>query len=638
MCGITGFIDYSARVSAHVLTDMTDALGHRGPDDTGAEIFHTPYAHVALGHRRLSIIDLSPAGHQPMQFEHLRIIFNGEIYNFNEIRQELISLGHTFKSTSDTEMILHAYLQWGEDCVTRFIGMFAMVLLDTRANEVLLFRDRAGVKPLYYYVDNDVVLFASELKTFHKHPLFKKEINLSALKLYLNYGYVPAPHTIFTNAHKVPPGARLRIQLSNRSIDEKIYWNAIDQYNKPKLNISYEDAKEELRRLFISAFQYRMVADVPVGVFLSGGYDSSAVAGILQKHSPQRLKTFTIGFHEKGFDEAVYARTVANQLGTDHVEHYCSVQEALDIIPSLPFFFDEPFGDSSAIPTILVSRLAVKDVKVALSADAGDEIFAGYGRYRTELATFQKFQRMPGIARATLRGISDLGIKTNVSKWLSRVYNLQTRLEKVNTLLSGPQTIVHYNNILQQYFTEIHASRLLVADHVPALSTYFDEAPLASMNDDMSMMLATDYRTFMLDDILTKVDRATMSVSLEGREPLLDHRILEFAARLPITYKDNGVTAKRILKDIVHDYVPKELVDRPKMGFGVPVEIWLKEGLKPLLNQYLDPELIRRQGLFSVAEVQHLKMQYLNSDKLNANINKLWFVLMFQMWYEKWMK
>jgi len=637
MCGITGFIDYSNRVSVDALTAMTNAFSHRGPDDSGNEVFTTPYGRVGLGHRRLSILDLSPAGHQPMRFEHLHIIFNGEIYNFNAIRDELIALGHTFKSHSDTEMILHAYQQWGEGCVDRFIGMFAFVLLDTDANEVLLFRDRAGVKPLYYYVDGDTVLFASELKTFHKHPSFRKEINLGALKLYLNYGYVPSPHCIFKNAFKVPPGARLKINLKERTVQERIYWNAIDQYNKPKLAISYEDAKEELRGLFVSAFQYRMVADVPVGIFLSGGYDSSAVAGILQKHSSQKLKTFTIGFHEKGFDEAVHARTVAQHLGTDHTEHYCSVDEALNIIPTLPFFFDEPFGDSSAIPTMLVSKLARKDVTVALSADAGDEVFAGYGRYRTNLALYGKFQSIPAPGRAVLRGLSAAGVKTRISKLLPGVYNLETRLEKIYALLSGAQTMVHYNKILQQYFTELHVGRLLRQANPASLPTYFDEAPVASLNDDMSMMLATDYRTFMLDDILTKVDRATMSVSLEGREPLLDHRILEFAARLPTSFKDDGIAPKRILKDIVHDYVPKALVDRPKMGFGVPVELWLKEGLKPLMEQYLDPDLIKRQGLFEVSEVQHLKAQYLNSDTLNVNINKLWFILMFQMWYEKWM-
>lgn len=637
MCGITGFIDYSTSTPADVLTLMTNAFSHRGPDDSGSEVFNTPFAQVGLGHRRLSILDLSPAGHQPMRYKNTYIIFNGEIYNFHLIRNELIGLGHTFNSTSDTEMILHAYQEWGEDCVHRFIGMFAIVLFDSDKNEVLLLRDRAGVKPLYYYVAGNVVLFASELKTFHKHPSFHKAIDPSALRLYLNYGYVPSPHSIFKNTFKVPPGSRIRIDLKTRALDHHTYWNVIDQYNKPKLDIPYAEAKEELHRLFISAFQYRMVADVPVGVFLSGGYDSTAVTAILQKQSSQKLKTFTIGFREKGFDEAVHAKAVASHLGTSHTEHYCSVEEALEIIPKLPFYFDEPFGDSSAIPTILVSKLAVKEVTVALSADAGDEIFAGYGRYRTNLALFNKFQSIPGVGRGVMRAASALGARTNIGKYLPGIYNLQTRVEKIHALLDGPQTMVHYNQILQQYFTDVHVGRLLQTK-TSRKPTYFEEAPSALLNDDMNMMLATDYRTFMLDDILTKVDRATMSVSLEGREPLLDHRIVEFAARLPTTYKDDGISPKRILKDIVHDYVPRELVDRPKMGFGVPVEIWLKEGLKPLLNHYLDADLVRRQGLFDVAEVQSLKEQYLNSDQLSININKLWFILMFQMWYEEWMK
>jgi len=636
MCGLSGFIDYKNSISRDILVEMTNALGYRGPDDSGALIFESTNGRVGLGHRRLSIIDLSSAGHQPMAYKHYHIIFNGEIYNYDEIRNDLIQSGHLFTSHSDTEMILHAFEQWGYSCVHKFIGMFSFVIYDSEKQEVLLFRDRAGVKPLYYYRSNDLVLFASELKAFFSCPLFRKEIDFSALKLYLQYGYIPAPYSIFENTFKMLPGSFIKFALGNRSYHQEVYWSAIEQYNKPKLNVSYEEAKAEVERLFISSFQYRMVADVPVGVFLSGGYDSTAVAAVLQKHSSNRLKTFTIGFHEEKFNEAPHARAIADFLGTEHTEQYCTSKEALDIIPQLPEIFDEPFGDSSAIPTILVSRLASKHVKVALSADAGDEIFAGYGRHRANVDFYKKMMRMPTIGKALFKVATDFGINANLVSNIPLFHNSQTRFEKINSLLNGPQTIVHYNKILQQYFIDKHTD-VLLKKPVKNYHTFFDEGT-SSLNDELNEMLAIDYRTFMVDDVLTKVDRSTMSASIEGREPLLDQRILEYVARLPSSYKDNGVTSKRLLKDIVHDYVPKNLVDRPKMGFGVPIEMWLKKELKPLLEEYLDPSRIDKEGIFVSGGITKLKLQFLKSEKLNLNINKLWFVLMFQLWFERWMK
>lgn len=636
MCGLTGFIDYSKALSEEHLVSMTDCLSYRGPDDSGTLVLENEVSRIGFGHRRLSIIDISSAGHQPMKYKRYHIVFNGEIYNYNEIRNQLIQLGHGFVGHSDTEMILHAFEEWNWECVHKFIGMFAFVIYDDMAGEVFMFRDRAGVKPLYYYATNNQVLFASEIKAFTKCPSFRKEIDHSSLKLYLQYGYFPAPYSIFKNTHKVIPGTFIKITLKDRSRVQQVYWSAIEQYNKPKLQISYQEAKAEVERLFISAFQYRMVADVPVGVFLSGGYDSTAVAAILQKHSASRLRTFTIGFHEHQFNEAVHARAIADILGTHHTGQYCTPKEALDIIPQLPEFFDEPFGDSSAIPTILVSRLAAKHVKVALSADAGDEIFAGYGRHRANIEFYRKLQKLPGMSKALLKGITGLALKMNVVRNIPFFHNSQTRFEKINNLLQGPENIAHYNKVLQQYFVGERAD-LVLTQSVENYPTFFDERP-SSINDDLNEMLALDYRTFMVDDVLTKVDRATMSTSIEGREPLLDHRILEFVARLPSTFKDDGKVSKLLLKDIVHDYVPKHLVDRPKMGFGVPIEVWLKKDLKPLLQEYLDPARIKREGIFVERQITSLKDQYLSSEKLNLNINKLWFILMFQLWFERWMK
>ena len=397
MCGITGFCDFNKSIKKEFLENATSVLKHRGPDDSNSEVYETGNATIGFGHRRLSILDLSACGRQPMHSddENISIILNGEIYNFKEIKKELQNEGHLFHSASDTEVIIKSYQQWGIDAVHKFIGMFAFVLFDKNKNVLYCFRDRAGVKPFYYYKNNDCVLFASELKAFHEYPLFKKEINEEAVSLFFKYAYIRAPHTIFKNAFKLQAGHYLEIDISKKEVKEIKYYDVINFYNKPKLKISEEEAIEETERLMKSAFQYRLVSDVTVGVFLSGGYDSSAVAAILQKNNQQKIKTFTIGFHENNFNEAPYAKKIANYLGTDHHEFYCTEKEAQNIIPQLADIFDEPFGDSSAIPTTLVSRFAAKQVSVALSADGGDEIFAGYNRYRQLSLIYELKNKLP---------------------------------------------------------------------------------------------------------------------------------------------------------------------------------------------------------------------------------------------------
>lgn len=348
------FINFKTNSNIVVLDKMVSTLHHRGPDDRGGEVFNYNEAMIGLGHTRLSIMDLSPAGHQPMHFEHLSIVFNGEIYNFKEIKNELFTLGHQFKSESDTEVILHAFLEWGKTCVSKFNGMFVFVIFNKLSLEVTIIRDRAGVKPLFYYWKDGLFLFASELKAFHQHPRFEKKINENALHQYMDFGYVPTPYCIFENCGKLEPGHILTFSTSKKSFEITKYWDVNDFYRLPKLNISYNEAKEEVEKILLSAFEYRMVADVPVGVFLSGGYDSTAVAAMLQSSRSEKLRTFTIGF-EEGNNESPFAKEIANFIGTDHNEFYCTTKEAQEIIPSLPFFYDEPFADSSAIPTILVS-------------------------------------------------------------------------------------------------------------------------------------------------------------------------------------------------------------------------------------------------------------------------------------------
>jgi asparagine synthase (glutamine-hydrolysing) len=625
MCGIAGFIDFGKNDGLEVLQKMSSCIVHRGPDDSGHEVFNTPFANIGLGFRRLSIIELTALGHQPMRFEEagLTIIFNGEVYNYLEIRKELEQLGYSFKSHSDTEVILKSYAQWGTNCVDRFIGMFAIAIYDANNKKVVLFRDRAGVKPVFYYKGNNLLLFGSELKVFHAHPGFKKQIDYSALSLYFQRGYISAPHTIFQNAFKLLPGHYLEVDLTTQKIEEHKYWDVVDCYNQPKLDITFGEAKLETEKLMLSAFQYRMIADVPVGVFLSGGYDSTAVAALLQKNSTQKIKTFTIGFDDEKFNEAHHAKNVADYLGTEHYEYTCTYKDALDIVEQLPNIYDEPFGDDSAIPTTLVSRMARKQVTVALSADGGDEIFAGYPKYFNALDRINQLGRVPSF----FGGLAPVSLHTDVST--------QNKWSKLKDFYSAVDDVKRFDIISQA--TTFYETQLLFNKDIVNLSTPFNEgSKLNDGNDLLSKFQAIEYKTYMVDDILQKVDRATMSVSLEGREPFLDQRIIEFVAKLPSNYKYNNGVGKYLLKEIVHGYVPKEIMERPKMGFGVPIESWLKKELKPLFLDVLNEKHLREQGIFNVAHVIKMRDKYLNGEPVE--FQRLSYLFLFQLWYKKWMK
>lgn len=408
MCGISGFVDLKKLSSDVILKLMTDSLYHRGPDGDDIEFLQANSYQIGLGHRRLSIIDLSETGKQPMKFEHLWITFNGEVYNYVEIKNELQNLNHQFVGHSDTEVILHAFAQWGISCIEKFIGMFAFVIYDTRSEDVYCLRDRAGIKPFFYYWKDGLFLFASELKAFHQHPHFKKEINLDAVAAFMQFGNVPTPHCIFNNCYKLKPGHYLKFSLLTSEISLHKYWDVYDAYNKPKLNLSFQEAKTETEKILKSAFDYRMVSDVPVGVFLSGGYDSACVTALLQKDRTDKLKTFTIGVPDIGLNEAPYAKDVAKHLGTEHFEYECTQKEALNLIDGLPYYYDEPFADSSAIPTTLVCMMAKKHVTVALSADAGDEIFAGYNRYDYMMKHGKKLNQLPKFVRKGMSGIMNI--------------------------------------------------------------------------------------------------------------------------------------------------------------------------------------------------------------------------------------
>lgn len=634
MCGISGFIDFNQQSSVDVLMKMTDTLYHRGPDGSGYEFFQTNTFQIGLGHRRLSIIDLSETGKQPMKFEHLWVTFNGEVYNYSEIKTELTNLNHQFLGHSDTEVILHAFAEWGISCIEKFIGMFAFVIYDTKSEEMYCVRDRAGIKPFYYYWKDGLFLFASELKAFHQHPQFKKEINLDSVAAFMQFGNVPTPHCIFNHCHKLKSGHYLKFSLHTSQISIHKYWDVYDAYNKPKLDISFTEAKQETEKILKSAFDYRMVSDVPVGVFLSGGYDSACVTALLQKDRSEKLKTFTIGVPDIGLNEAPYAKDVAKHLGTEHYEYQCTQAEALELITDLPYYYDEPFADSSAIPTTLVCKMAKKQVTVALSADAGDEIFAGYNRYDYMMKHGKRLNQLPKFMRKGMSGIMNV-VPSDKIPVLKNKYNFYNRYEKLKSLLNDPSSKNMMLSLSKQY-NESQLKHLMKSGFKNIETDYLSDALHKDYHSPLSYMMAIDYQTYLLDDILQKVDRASMTASLEGREPFLDHRIIEWAAQLPDNYKYYKGTKKHILKEIVYQYIPKELMDRPKMGFAIPIENWLMFDLKDKVLYYLSDEKIIEQGILNVDFIREIKLNFYSGKKELAN--KLWYILMFQMWYEKWMK
>jgi asparagine synthase (glutamine-hydrolysing) len=633
MCGISGFVDFNKKTERAVLEKMNRMLNHRGPDGEGYGIYNNDIAVIGLGHRRLSIIDLTEGGSQPQTLGSLHITFNGEIYNYAEIKKELEQKGHQFHSHSDTEVILHAYKEWGSAALQKFIGMFAFVIYDEGNQQLFACRDRAGVKPFFYYWKDGLFLFASELKAIVRHPGFVKEINIDAVAAFMQYGYLPTPHCIYKSTFKLKPGHFLKMDIQKQSFYTEQYWNVYDAYNKPILKIDLPDAIIETEKLLINAFQYRMVSDVPVGIFLSGGYDSACVAALLQANNTEKIKTFTIGVPDAGLNEAPYAKDVAAHLGTDHTEYYCTEKEALEIVPQLPFFYDEPFADSSAIPTTLVSKIAREKVTVALSADAGDEIFAGYNRYDYVMKYGDRVQNIPGFMRRGAAALMDK-IPANSIPFLNKKYLFHSRYEKMKSILSNADDKNIFLNLTQHHSNkEINA---LFKNAPVELHTAFDSKELTKENFSLlSYMMAIDYQTYLLDDILQKVDRATMSVGLEGREPFLDHRVIEWAARLPMEYKYNNGCKKFIIKEIVHKYLAKEMMDRPKMGFGIPIVTWLQTDLKPFVNQYFDESFIVKQNIFNNKEVQRIKKSFYQGKIERAE--KIWFLLMFQMWYDKWM-
>lgn len=640
MCGIVGFKSnhHVSRLQESLPRAIT-RLAHRGPDDSG--LFLDPENGVGLGHRRLSVIDLSEAGQQPMATEdgRIQIVYNGEIYNFKEIRETLAGLGHGFWTQTDTEVILRAYVQWGEACLSRLVGMFAFALWDQRLGRFFLARDRIGVKPLYYHYKAGTFLFASELKSLMAFEDFPRDIDPEAVPLFLHYQYIPAPRTVFRHTFKLLPGHFLVYEGDELKTQE--YWTL------PRVKPANGEENEavlldRLDRILGDAVSSRLVSDVPLGALLSGGIDSSLVAALMQKASAKPVRTFSIGFREPGYDEAPWAARVAAHLGTDHTSFYVTAKDALKTIPRLPEIYDEPFADASAVPTSLVSELARTRVTVALSGDGGDEQFAGYIRYWSTRSMATAFQRLPKPVRSALSGI----LKEMPVSWVEacylpwrdrlpqrfRVANFAEKWQKLTHLMTpGDLEALYRMTICLWSDSEI---RKLMGRDV-GVTRYEDAFQETTGWPILSRLMRVDQRTYLPDAMLTKVDRASMAFGLEVRVPLLDHRVLEFTARIPDSLKYRRGKGKYLLRRLLARYVPKPLFERPKMGFGMPIDGWFRGEMKGLLLDYLSAERLKKEGLFHPETVEQKIRAHLG---LKANHQyRLWALLMWEMWRERWL-
>lgn len=649
MCGIVGFISHKHFASyKNRLAQAASSLSHRGPDDSG--IFFDETCGLGLAHRRLSVIDLSQAGHQPMPSEdgQVHIDYNGEVYNFREIRDTLEKLGHRFQSATDTEVILKAYLQWGVDCVQKFVGMFALALWDKRTRHLILVRDRLGIKPLYYYFDGDTFLFASELKAIMAFEHFKREITPDAVLLFLHYQYIPAPRTVFRNTYKLLPGHFLI--FDGRDISIRSYWNLPAAEKTAVSSVSEHEELQRLDVLLTKAVSDRLISDVPLGALLSGGIDSSLVTAIMQKVSAKPVKTFTIGFREACYNEAPHAARIAEYLGTDHTELYVSPGEALNLIPRLSEIYDEPFADASAIPTFLVSQLARSHVTVALSGDGGDEQFCGYVRYWTTQAMGKFFGLGGGVKKicaTLLEKIPQhqlekcyLRVKDMLPQYL-QVTNFSDKWQKLQKLMRHSQDIQELYRMTICLWDKEELGQVVshksqgANDNFLPLSLYesiFAETEGLSL---LSRFMRVDQKTYLPDALLTKVDRASMAVGLELRVPLLDHRVVEYTSRLPDHLKYRNGAGKYLLKKLLARYMPDALFERPKMGFGVPIDQWFRGELKPMLLDYLSSERLNAEGLFDARAVDEKISEHL-SGKVNHHY-RLWALLMWEMWRERWL-
>lgn len=622
MCGFCGVIGPASRAGADDVAAMNETLSHRGPDDAGVWYAQFPVAaeafEVALGHRRLSIIDLSPSGHQPMQAHDgaLTIAFNGEIYNYRELRRELMGLGACFRSESDTEVILEAYRAWGLGCLPRLNGMFAFALFDARTPKLVLARDPIGIKPLYYRFRDGVLTFGSELRALRCHRAFIPRISRGALGRFLRHGFVPGPESIYEDTWKLQPGDHL--VWDPRGVEVGTYWRLTDTH-EIRVPATFDGVVDEVDRLLGDAVEHQMISDVPLGAFLSGGIDSSAVVALMKERSRAPVRTFSIAFDDPAYDESGYARAVAEHLGTEHTELRVTRREALEVAWQLPAIYDEPFADASALPTALLSRLTRKHVTVALSGDGGDELFGGYNHYR-RFATLGPLLRLP----APLRG------------WLHRVAPHVPH----SALRSG---LGHLHSrdgaeLACRLMSEFEAEDLALVTGDDGARPSREQLEIfrrATTNDEVRRAMFADARVFLPDDILVKVDRASMAVALETRVPILDYRLVHFALALPLEMIWRAGQAKAPLREVLFRRVPASMFERPKHGFGMPIHSLLSDTLTRWKGTYLAPDRIRSEGHLTVEGVEALLAAGGRRPTGRSRAEALWRLLCFQRWFAK---
>jgi asparagine synthase (glutamine-hydrolysing) len=631
MCGITGIVFESAKDRLNDIEAMTSTLQLRGPDDHG--IWINRENGVALGFRRLSIIDLSQAGHQPMQSASARftIVFNGEIYNFKEIAAELLQCGWVFRGHSDTEVLLASIETWGlHKSLEKFNGMFAFALWDTQEEVLYIARDRFGEKPLYWGWAGNSLLFASEIKALKKYQTLKLEIDRYSLNLFMRYSYIPAPYTIYKNIEKVEPGYYLKINR-NQKVEKTAYWSATETANKSishGLKVNETASLDLLEKALKRSISLRTIADVPLGAFLSGGIDSSLVTALMQENSDTPIHTFTIGFGEQQFNEAPHAKAIASHLGTHHTELYVTNSEAQDVIAKLSHLYDEPFADSSQIPTYLVSQLARQSVTVCLSGDGGDELFGGYNRYTWGAALYENAHRLPSFFR------------NSIAKLLNDIHNrfppsvessaFRNKIGKASKALSAADSLTRFYTSLTSVIKNPNDLVLEGGSGYPIASIH---ELTQRKGESASWMMMADILTYLPGDILTKVDRASMGNSLEARTPFLDPDLFELAWTLPPHLKILGKKGKIALRKVLYKYVPEQLVERPKTGFGVPIGEWLLGPLKEWAEELLSESRIKEQGYLNVQMVKDYWEEHCT--KRRNRTHEIWNILMFQAWLQE---